>query len=56
MLLGVLYGGPEFSTEGCLQFANVPNTPVPVMSIPMNLGVMIKAERILEFEEMIKNC
>lgn len=43
-LLGILYGGPQYSATGVLQFANLPNAPVPVTSIPVNLGVMIKAE------------
>lgn len=54
-LLGVLYGGHEFNAQGVLQFANLPYTPVPVTRIPINLGIMIKAERILEFEKMFKN-
>ena len=52
--LGVLYGGPEYNVRGALSFANLPNIPVPVTSIPTNLGCMIKAERILEFEPMLK--
>lgn len=52
-LLGILYGGHEFAKNGVLQFANLPNLPVPVTKIPVNLGVMIKASRILEFENMI---
>ena len=52
--LGVLYGGHEFDARGVLQFASLPNLPAPVTRIPINLGVMIKAERILEFEEMIR--
>lgn len=54
-LLGVLYGGHEFNAQGVLKFANLPNIPVPVTSIPINLGIMIKAERILEFEDLFKN-
>ena len=53
-LLGILYGGHEFNARGVLQFANLPNVPVPVTHIPINLGLMIKSERILEFEAMIK--
>lgn len=53
-LLGVLYGGHEFNAQGVLQFANLPNTPVPVTRIPINLGIIIKAERILEFEKLFK--
>lgn len=54
-LLGVLYGVYEFDAVGVLQFANLPNSPVPVTRIPINLGIMIKSERIFEFEEMFKN-
>lgn len=53
-LLGVLYGGHEFNTRGILEFMNLPNMPTPVTKIPMNLGIMIKSERILEFEDMFK--
>ena len=53
-LLGVLYGGLEITAKGILQYANLPNLPVPVTKIPINLGLMIKAERVLEFESMIK--
>ena len=53
-LLGILYGGPQYDATGVLQFANLPNMPVPVTSIPANLGVMIKSERLLEFENIIK--
>ena len=53
-LLGVLYGGVEMIAQGILHYASLPNLPVPVTNIPINLGLMIKAERILEFESMIK--
>ena len=53
-LLGILYGGPQYSATGVLQFANLPNAPVPVTRIPVNLGVRIKAARILEFENAIR--
>ena len=55
LLLGILYGGPQFSVKGVLQFSNLPNIPAPITSIPINLGIMIKAERILEFETMIRS-
>lgn len=54
-LLGILYGGPQFNAIGNLQFSNLPNTPKSITSIPMNLGIMIKAERILEFEDYFKH-
>lgn len=52
LLLGILYGGHELNARGVLQFVNLPSVPVPVTRIPINLGLMIKAERILEFEEI----
>lgn len=56
-LLGILYGGHEFNAQGILTFANLPNTPMPISytRIPINLGIMIKAERILEFENLFKS-
>ena len=54
-LLGVLYGGHEFNAQGVLHFSNLPNVPVPVTRIPINLGIMIKAERVLEFENLFKS-
>ena len=51
-LVGILYGGPEYAADGVLRFSNLPNIPRPVISIPTNLGIAIKAERILEFEKL----
>ncbi len=53
--LGVLYGGHEYDALGVIRFVNLPNAPYSVTRIPMNLGLMIKSERILEFEAMIKS-
>lgn len=55
-LLGVLYGGHEFDAQGILTFANLPNTTIPVSHtrIPVNLGIMIKSQRVLEFENIFK--
>ena len=55
MLVGVLYGGPQYSATGELAVMSIPNKPFPVTNIPTNLGVAIKAERILEFEEFFSN-
>lgn len=54
-LLGVLYSGPQFSTEGTLEIVNVPTgiKPVSRSLIPMNLGVIIKSEKIIDFEKII---
>lgn len=52
-LLGVLFGGPQYTAQGALTFANVPNIPKPVISIPTNLGIAIKSSEILEFEKVL---
>ncbi|MBT9457508.1 MAG: trypsin-like peptidase domain-containing protein [Burkholderiaceae bacterium] len=49
-LLGVLWGGPQFSADGKLEVRPVPNglelAPVPVTRIPMNLGIVIHASEL----------
>ncbi|KXY39771.1 zinc chelation protein SecC [Bacillus cereus] len=56
LLLGVLYAGPQFTATGEIVVTNVPtsNQPVAVSRIPMNLGMVIKAHKLLDFEEMLK--
>jgi len=51
-LLGVLYAGPQFTVEGEIRVIPIPTQmePVPVSRIPTNLGVVIKAEMLLDFE------
>ena len=53
-LLGVLYAGPQFTVEGRLEVVPVPTKTIPISlsQIPINLGLVIKAERILEFEDI----
>lgn len=53
--VGVLYGGPQYSASGTITFSNLPNIPKPVINIPTNLGIAIKSERVLEFENLFKN-
>ena len=54
LFIGILYGGPQFSAVGTLQLMNLPNSPehIPVTNIPINLGIAIKAEKILQFESL----
>lgn len=54
-LLGVLYAAPQHTVEGTLEAVPIPTTMqhVPVSKVPMNLGYVIKAERIMEFLPMI---
>lgn len=56
LLLGVLYAGPQFTATGEIVVTNVPtsNQPIAVSRIPMNLGMVIKAHKLLDFEEMLK--
>jgi hypothetical protein len=53
-LLGVLWGGPQYTVEGEIQIVPVPTRqePISVVTIPNNLGFVIKAERLLDFESM----
>lgn len=51
-LLGILYAGPQFTAEGELEIVTVP-TQQKVVSralIPINLGVVIKATRLADFD------
>ncbi|HDR8094020.1 TPA: trypsin-like peptidase domain-containing protein [Bacillus cereus] len=56
LLLGVLYAGPQFTATGEIVVTNVPTStqPLAVSRIPMNLGMVIKANKLLEFEELLK--
>ena len=51
-LLGILYAGPQFTAEGELEIVTVP-TQQRVVSralVPINLGVVIKATRLADFQ------
>ena len=54
-LIGVLYAGPQHTGIGTIVFENIPTMPRTKFSIPNNLGLVIKAERIKELEELLKN-
>lgn len=57
VLLGVLYAGPQHTVKGDVVIVNVPTklTEIALSTIPNNLGIVIKAERLLELEnEVIK--
>ncbi len=55
-LLGVLYAGPQHTATGSIQIVNIPTRqePVAISSIPNNLGIIIKAKKILELEDEVK--
>lgn len=57
-LLGVLYAGPQFTAEGEVKIMNVPTAKQKIVSIsdiPMNLGMVINSEKLLDFEQMLHN-
>ena len=53
-LLGILYAGPEYNLEGEIEVRPIPTqmTPVPVSRIPINLGCVIKADKLLDFKRV----
>ena len=55
-LLGVLYAGPQHTIHGDIKVVTVPTLqkPVSVAAIPINLGVVIKAEQLNAFEGRLK--
>ena len=55
-LLGILYGGPQFTTEGKIVIKDIPikQEPISKVNIPINLGYVIKSQKILDFEEILK--
>ena len=55
-LLGTLYAGPQFTTQGEIVVVNVPTDtkPVAVGSIPINLGYVIQANELDALEKAIE--
>jgi len=52
--MGVLYAGPQWTADGTLEVVNVPTAAIPIarIKIPINIGVVIQAYRILEFDKL----
>lgn len=55
LFLGVLYAGPQFTAIGDIEIVTVPiaQKPIAISRIPNNLGIVIKSERLLDFEDVI---
>lgn len=51
--VGILFQGPQYTAQGNLIFSAIPNIPVPITDIPMNLGEAIKADEIFAFESIL---
>jgi len=55
-LLGVLWGGPEYTAEGGIHVVPIPTSKraISVTSTLMNLGYVIQARKIKDFETILK--
>lgn len=56
ILMGVLYAGPQHTTTGEVRIIDVPTVqkPISISTIPNNLGLIIKSERIRELERLFE--
>jgi hypothetical protein len=56
LFLGILYSGPQHTATGQLQIPGVPdnNWPISLSQIPNNLGCVIKSNKLLDFEDILK--
>lgn len=56
MFIGVLYAGPQYTATGELEIVDIPTAQVvrPIFRIPNNLGVVIKSEKVLEFNPILQ--
>jgi hypothetical protein len=54
ILLGVLFAGPQAIATGEIIMTTNLQRPIAVSQIPINLGLIIKSERILEMEKLFK--
>lgn len=54
-LLGTLYAGPQHTATGEVRVINVPtaNKPISISSIPNNLGLVIHASKLEDFEPIL---
>ena len=54
-LLGILYAGPVMNTEGEIRTVTIPTSQVSkaFSKIPTNLGFVIKAKKLLDFEPIL---
>lgn len=54
-LLGILYAGPQHSARGDIVIETIPTVdrPVAISRIPNNLGLVIRSERLRDFEPIL---
>lgn len=55
LLLGVLYGGPQYRADGTLEIVEVPTGHIPSVTtqIPVHIGAYVKAQEILTLKTVI---
>ena len=53
IFLGTLYAGPQHTATGQRVMTPINNLPTIFTSIPNNLGLVIKSERIFELEQLV---
>lgn len=53
-LVGVLYASPKRNAKGGFEIENIPTHQGPIEFYPINLGYVIKAHRLLEFDDVLK--
>lgn len=55
-LLGLLYAGPQHTASGEVRIVNVPTQQraIAISTIPNNLGLVIKASRLLEMDDVLR--
>lgn len=56
-LLGILCAGPQHTAAGEIVITNVPTAskPISISRIPNNLGIIIKSERLRDFEPILSS-
>jgi len=56
LLLGILYAGPQFTAEGDIVTIDIPTRAERAarIPVPMNLGMVIRSDRLLDFEEPLR--
>lgn len=54
ILLGVLYAGPQHFIQGDIRIVQQSAKPIAISAIPNNLGVVIKSENLLYFEDLFR--
>lgn len=53
-LAGIMYAGPQITLEGSIVFSNNPSVPHIESQSMMNLEMVIKAEKLLDFEKLLE--